>query len=91
MRKNGANLSALSDEALIKEGKQVRWLSGDRKIVSTMPSAFERNGEDGIRNDQCPQLYRFVDASNRILRVAAIEAERHRLDENARRKGIPVV
>jgi hypothetical protein len=31
----------LSDEALIKEGKQVRWLSGDGKIVSTMPSAFD--------------------------------------------------
>jgi hypothetical protein len=41
----------LSDEALIKEGKQVRWLSGDGKIVSTMPSAFGfagRNGEGGI-------------------------------------------
>jgi hypothetical protein len=31
----------LSDEALIKEGKQVRWLSGDGKIISTMPSAFD--------------------------------------------------
>jgi hypothetical protein len=31
----------LSDEALIKEGKQVRWLSGDGKIVSTVPSAFD--------------------------------------------------
>jgi hypothetical protein len=31
----------LSDEALIKEGKQMRWLSGDGKIVSTMPSAFD--------------------------------------------------
>jgi len=30
----------LSDEALIKEGKEVRWLSGDGKIVSTTPSAF---------------------------------------------------
>jgi hypothetical protein len=30
----------LSDEALIKEGKKLRWLSGDGKIVSTMPSAF---------------------------------------------------
>jgi hypothetical protein len=28
----------LSDETLIKEGKQLRWLSGDGKIVSTMPS-----------------------------------------------------
>jgi len=28
---------------------------------------------------------------NRILRFAAIEAERHRLDENTRRKGTPVV
>jgi len=31
----------LSDEALIKEGKQVRWLSGEGKIVSPMPSAFD--------------------------------------------------
>jgi hypothetical protein len=31
----------LSDEALIKEGKQMRWLSGDGKIVSTTPSAFD--------------------------------------------------
>ena len=31
----------LSDEALIKEGKQMPWLSGDGKIVSTMPSAFD--------------------------------------------------
>jgi len=31
----------ISDEALIKEGKQVRWLSGDGKIVSMMPSAFD--------------------------------------------------
>jgi hypothetical protein len=31
----------LSDEGLIKEGKQVRWLSGDGKIVTTMPSAFD--------------------------------------------------
>ena len=30
----------LSDEALIREGKQMRWLSGDGKIVSTMPCAF---------------------------------------------------
>jgi hypothetical protein len=30
----------LSDEALIREGKKMRWLSGDGKIVSTMPSAF---------------------------------------------------
>jgi hypothetical protein len=33
-------LRTLSDEALIKEGKQMRWLSGDGKIVSTTPSAF---------------------------------------------------
>ena len=32
---------ALSDEALIKEGKQMRRLSGDEKIVSTTPSAFD--------------------------------------------------
>jgi hypothetical protein len=34
-------LRTLTDEALIKEGKQVRWLSGDGKIVTTMPSAFD--------------------------------------------------
>jgi len=28
-------VQTLSDEALIKEGKQMRWLSGDGKIVST--------------------------------------------------------
>ena len=32
----------LSDEALIKEGKQMRWLSGDGKIVTTTPSAFAK-------------------------------------------------
>jgi hypothetical protein len=31
----------LSDEALIKEGKQMRWLSGDGKIVTTTLSAFD--------------------------------------------------
>jgi len=31
----------LSDDALIKEGKKLRWLSGDGKIVSTTPSAFD--------------------------------------------------
>jgi len=31
----------LSDETLIKEGKQMRWLSGDGKIVTTMPSALD--------------------------------------------------
>ena len=31
----------LSDEELIREGKQMRWLSGDGKIVSTTPSAFD--------------------------------------------------
>jgi hypothetical protein len=30
----------LSDEALIREGKKMRWLSGDGKIVTTTPSAF---------------------------------------------------
>jgi len=35
----------------------------------------------GVQN-----LYSFVNACNRILRFAAIEAERHRLDENTRRK-----
>jgi len=31
----------LSDEALIKEGQKLRWLSGDGKIASTTPSAFD--------------------------------------------------
>jgi len=31
----------LSDEELIREGKQMRCLSGDGKIVSTTPSAFD--------------------------------------------------
>jgi hypothetical protein len=31
----------LSDEALRREWKQMRWLSGDGKIVSTTPSAFD--------------------------------------------------
>jgi hypothetical protein len=31
----------LSDKALIKEGKQMRWLSGDGKIVSPFPSVFD--------------------------------------------------
>jgi hypothetical protein len=31
----------LSDEALIREGKQLRRLSGDGKIVSTTPSTFD--------------------------------------------------
>jgi hypothetical protein len=35
-------IRTLSDEALIKEGKQVRWLSGDGKIVSTVPIAFDQ-------------------------------------------------
>jgi hypothetical protein len=30
----------LSDEVLIKEGKKMRWLSGDWKIVTTTPSTF---------------------------------------------------
>jgi hypothetical protein len=34
-------LRTLSDESLIREGKQLRWLSGDGKIVSTTPSAFD--------------------------------------------------
>jgi len=34
-------VQTLSDEALVREGKQMRWLSGDGKIVSTMPSAFD--------------------------------------------------
>ena len=34
------SVQAMSDEDLIKEGKKMRWLSGDRKIVSTMPCAF---------------------------------------------------
>jgi hypothetical protein len=30
----------LSDDALLKEGKKMRWISGDGKIVSTTPSVF---------------------------------------------------
>jgi hypothetical protein len=30
----------LSDDALLKEGKKMRWISGDGKIVSTTPSLF---------------------------------------------------
>lgn len=30
----------LSDQGLIKEGKKLRWLVGDGKIVSTMACAF---------------------------------------------------
>jgi hypothetical protein len=33
----------LSDERLIKEGKHMRWLSGDGKIVSTMPRSAGRS------------------------------------------------
>ena len=33
-------VDTFSDEALIKEGKKMRWLSGDGKIVSPVPSAF---------------------------------------------------
>ena len=33
-------VQTLSDEALIREGKKLRWLSGDGKIVSTTASAF---------------------------------------------------
>jgi hypothetical protein len=33
-------VQTLSDDELIKTGKHLRWLSGDGKIVSTMPSAF---------------------------------------------------
>jgi hypothetical protein len=39
-------LRTLSDESLINEGKQMRWLSGDGKIVSTMPSAFYEQLKD---------------------------------------------
>jgi hypothetical protein len=34
------SVRTLSDEDLIKQGKKMRWLSGDGKIVSTMPCAF---------------------------------------------------
>jgi hypothetical protein len=34
------HVRTLSDEALIREGKHMRWLSGDGKIVTTTPSAF---------------------------------------------------
>jgi len=33
-------LRTLSDDELIRTGKELRWLSGDGKIVSTTPSAF---------------------------------------------------
>jgi hypothetical protein len=35
------SIQSMSDEELIKEGKTMRWLSGDGKIVTTMPSAFD--------------------------------------------------
>jgi hypothetical protein len=35
-------VQTVSDEALIKEGKQVQWLSGEGKVVSTTPSAFDQ-------------------------------------------------
>jgi hypothetical protein len=36
------SVRTLSDEALIKEGKKLRWLSGDGKIVSTTVSVFDQ-------------------------------------------------
>ena len=39
-RKYREFLRTLSEYALIKEGKQLRWLSGDGKIVTKTPSAF---------------------------------------------------
>jgi protein involved in ribonucleotide reduction len=33
-------VQTLSDDAPIEEGKQLRWLSGDGKIVQTTPSVF---------------------------------------------------
>jgi hypothetical protein len=35
------SIQSMSDEELIKEGKTMRWLSGDGKSVTTMPSAFD--------------------------------------------------
>jgi hypothetical protein len=35
------SVRAMSDEQLLKEGKTMRWLSGDGKIVSTTPSALD--------------------------------------------------
>jgi hypothetical protein len=35
-----SRVRAMSDQDLIAEGKNLRWLSGDGKIVSTMPCAF---------------------------------------------------
>jgi hypothetical protein len=35
------SVQALSDEQLLSEGKLIRWLSGDGKIISTRPSTFD--------------------------------------------------
>jgi len=35
-----SRVRALSDQELIAEGKNLRWLSGDSKIVSAMPCGF---------------------------------------------------
>ena len=35
-------IRTLSDEELIRTGKQLRWLSGDGKIVTTTPSVFDK-------------------------------------------------
>jgi hypothetical protein len=41
-QKYGEFVRTLSEQASIREAKQMRWLSGDGKIVSTMPSAFDQ-------------------------------------------------
>ena len=34
-------VQTLSDDQLVKTGQHLRWLSGDGKIVTTTPSAFD--------------------------------------------------
>ena len=52
----------LSDGELIREGKKMRWLSADGKIVSTMPCAFEEQLKilPGRVADAAPAYYGFV-------------------------------
>jgi len=38
-------VQTLSEDALVKERKQLRWLSGDGKIVETTPSVFRQQLE----------------------------------------------
>jgi len=71
-------VQTLSDEALIKEGKQVRWLSGDgsqrcRAHLMNNYKSAGRNIGASIQNDRRPKLYRFVNACNRILKYAPLK------------------